>query len=156
LDVNSGLFTDEPIIIKGKDYFIDIDNGLQKEYLIGQPIAAHQTLKISVFRYGHFFFTKDQCIQKSARWSRAVSRFTGKPLKTKLELLDNDIIGVKSFLSKDAILNLEFPHEVRRVVEQYYCPGMIGGAQYAWYAPVLRHLISFLVKIYKLVISYKK
>jgi glycosyltransferase involved in cell wall biosynthesis len=145
---SNGLLTDQPIQVNQTGIFKDPVLGIEKKYLIGDPLPNAEDISLSVYRYGQFFFKKQQCIQKCRRWNSAVCRFVGCKKKMYLSLLlDADVLGIKGFRTLHQILSVDHPPEVERVIRNYYTAGMHGGAMYGWWTPFLKNGVRAVVTV---------
>lgn len=130
-DEETGSLSDCPLLISREESFIDPETGMTKPLLVGSRLVQEFVCAIRVYKYGHFFFTKEQCIAKCRVWDRVVVGFLGKRPKSRLEiLLDSNTIGITRYVTKSALLSISHPPEARRLMEQYYQTGMLGGALY--------------------------
>ena len=60
-----------------------------------------------------------------------VSDYLNRPKASDLSLkIAADTMGIIKYLSKEEILKLYLPEEVKRVVNEYYYQGMLGGGIY--------------------------
>jgi glycosyltransferase involved in cell wall biosynthesis len=142
--------TDYPIHVARRERFTDPDLHIHKEFLVGDPVEATATVPIEVFRYGHFFFTPRQCLEKCGRLDRAVGRYLGRPARGRLALmLESGLVGIRRYMSPDELLSIEHPPEIRRVIERFYSPPMLGGALSARLAPVQRFAVRQLAHLEK-------
>ena len=144
-DEETGMLSDSPLIVHNIEYFVDPELHIQKPSLIGRRLHSEYVCPIPVYRYGHFFFTKEQAIQKCYVWDRAVTKFSGKRCKTRFEILvDADVLGIVDYMTKEELLSLDHPPEIKRVINEFYEPGMLGGAKYI---PGVRYVSRLVVRM---------
>jgi hypothetical protein len=128
----SGAFSDSPIWVMETRRFTDPILGGDRFYYVGTPVPVGGFVNGRCGRFGHFFFTWDQCMDKCQRWNTVVSRFLGRHRSYACELAyEQDLLGIDHFLSREEMLSLDHLPEMRRVIEEFYKPGMLGGAIYA-------------------------
>ncbi|MEO0129209.1 MAG: glycosyltransferase [candidate division WOR-3 bacterium] len=131
IDRKSKFGLDYPILIEDEQSFTDPLTGFKKKYYIGNSIKSDATVDLECLRYGHFFFNRDQCLEKCLRIERAIGRFGNHPVKNSdeilLELNLNNIIGYEK---KEDILKKNHPEEISRLIDRFYVEGMLGGAIY--------------------------
>ena len=128
---SSGLHLDYPVYIEEKRSFIDPVNSMLKCYYLGKWVPPEKTIKFDCFKYGHFFFTVDQCLQKCMRIERAIARFMQSSPRSLVEvqhqLRVSEIIGYES---QADLLAKNHPPGIHRLIEAFYKEGMLGGAIY--------------------------
>lgn len=160
-----GMFSDNPIFITDKKKFRDIDLDITKIYNEGSLVPIDRVINISVYRYGHFFFTKEQCLKKVMIWQGAISRsFRIRKLSKIEKLVQTDTFGIYNYLPKRKLLNRFFPETMLEVINKYYVIGMLGGAKYLHplsktpiaLLKIYRHIYYFLLNIYKSTPFYNK
>lgn len=131
LDLDRGLRSDYPLYPTRKSCFRDPVTCMRKPTYGGHqiPLRGRGKLSFEVISYGHFFFNIEECLQKVRRWDQANARFLGIAPKHDMELrLLNGLNFIVDFHGKHDIMGWDHPAEVLRVVEQFYEPGMLGGA----------------------------
>jgi hypothetical protein len=147
-DQETGLLSDAPLLITEERIFKDPETNVMKPYLIGTTLVPDFTSTAEVYRYGHFFFTREQAIAKCQVWSLAVADFTGRRSKGKLELmLDADVVGIVGYSAKAAIIDRLRPPPIRRLIEEYYQPSMLGGARYLPGIDLIVTILRWLVRL---------
>ena len=123
--------SDFPVFAEQIAYFRDPLSGTIKELFAGPPAPAAGLLEIDCGTFGHFWFTPEQCLAKLNRYAQVVSRLFGVALPRQLELqLKAGRFGITRFRGKSEMLELPLPPAMLRLVEEYYQPGMLGGAVY--------------------------
>ena len=81
-----------------------------------------------------------------------VSRFVGRRAKSRLELLlEADVLGISRYMPKEELLSFRHPPGIQRVVEDFYLPGMLGGARYSRSVGIVRFAVRQVVRIEKIV-----
>ncbi len=146
-DERTGMLSDSPLLISKEETFIDPETGLTKPLLVGTPLVPEHVCSARVYRYGHFFFTKEQAINKCRVWDRAVVEFSGKRPKSGLEIMhEAGVIGIRGYMARPAILSICHPPEAKRLIESYYQPGMLGGAKYVPGIKVILAIVSWLLR----------
>lgn len=142
--------TDNPIIITGQESFIDPENGIEKIYYTGNALYDAPLCSIKVYRFGHFFFNKEQVIYKIRRWDSAISQRLSINPKSNLEaLIDADVIGIRKFMSMCEIKKYDFPLEVTKIIDKVYYQGMLGGALYWGYSDYYKLFLRGIIKLSK-------
>ncbi len=131
IERRSGTGLDYPLRIIDQRVFRDPVTGVSKSYYLGDTISAELTTELECLRYGHFFFTKEQCLNKCMRIERAISRFRGSPVRNEHEIeIELKLKDIIRFEKKEEILSKSHPPEIARVIENFYTEGMLGGAVY--------------------------
>ena len=131
-DLVRGIPSDFPIRPKVRSLFKDPVNGAVKTIFAGEHVDACDQLDIECGTFGHFWYSTDECLEKVKRWDIAFARGFGKAAARDLELLTKtkDISNIIGYRSKDEMLSFDFPPAMKRVVAEFYEPGMLGGAIY--------------------------
>lgn len=134
IDVKSRTHLDYPLIVRKGVRFLDPLTNVQKQFLAGDYVAHGGILNIDMFRYGHFFFTFEQCLYKCERLDRVLSRYVGRAPTRALGLLleprqVSDRIVVDrggNRLSKESVLSWQHPAGIKRTLSFFWMPEMIG------------------------------
>ncbi|MEO0271936.1 MAG: glycosyltransferase [candidate division WOR-3 bacterium] len=136
IDEESRVHLDYPINAKSCAFFLDPVTGVRKSFLVGELIRSSGTLDIDTIRYGHFFFTVEQCIYKCRRIDLAISRYLGRaPSKLRQITTDNKIsLNKLTPLTKDQILSLGHPMPIKKLIDWCWQRDMLGGVMYSSYA----------------------
>jgi hypothetical protein len=132
LDEKYQMNLDYPIQPDKRYAFLDPTTSQVKEFCMGPLARPACTVEIDSVKYGHFFFTLDQCFYKCQRISNVMARHIGRAPDTVLEtmLLAGLLPGCigKQSLSLANILRMEHPQSVERLLTTFYHPDMIGGS----------------------------
>ncbi len=132
IEERSGVHLDYPLRAYKYGGFLDPLTGWGKEYCVGDYVEPGSVLEIEVFRYGHFFFSVEQCISKCRRLDLALARYSGNSPSSNLQVvLDNKIpqAPAADSVSKDQMLDWPHPKCIKRVLSEHYRMGMIGGVR---------------------------
>lgn len=147
-DTNTGSLSDLPLQISQETTFFDPDTRMKKPLLMGIPIKPEHTCAANVYRYGHFFFTKKQAIAKCLIWDRAAVGYLDKRPKSRLAIrLDAEVVGIRRYLSRFDVLDMDHPPEANRLMEKYYQPGSLGGALYIPGVKSIFKILRYFVRI---------
>lgn len=120
---------DFPIIATHKTRFIDPSNQVVKQVLSGPPYLTNRVIDLECAVFGHYFFDRPVLLNKLRRWDEAFARYLGWAPKRDLEFRSRHrLFGARRFLSKDEVLQNDFPPEINRVIAEFYDPGMLGAA----------------------------
>ena len=120
-----------PIKVTGRGSYVDRILGTPRTYYLGTPLPIGGYISGRAGGFGHFFFTLNQCLAKCRRWDQATARLEGRRMLTNIEYrYQQNLFGIERYLSKDEMLALDHLPEMRRVIETFYRPGMLGGAIY--------------------------
>ena len=120
---------ERPIFPRSVGSFVDPLSLQNKQYFIGDLIEPDGTVNMDCVRYGHFFFTAQQCLHKSKRLDKAYSRFAKKSHSRDLELILKHALprnGKGFHFAKDELLLQDHPSSIKRVFESYYSEDMLG------------------------------
>ena len=83
--------------------------------------------------------TVEQVLEKSRRWSQLIGYLRGERRLYDVDLRwVQDLYGIRRFLSRDEMLAFDHLPEMRRVIEEFYQPGMLGGAIYTEHLALVR------------------
>ena len=129
--VKTGTFNgfDFSIIASHKTMFSDPVSGKTKRILAGTPYPKTRVIDMECAVFGHFFFDEATLLKKLHRWDRVFSRYLGLAPRRDAELtLLKALYGIKSYQTKAQVLGYDCPEEVLRLIDQFYQPGMWGGA----------------------------
>jgi hypothetical protein len=131
IDKHSGTGLDYPIWIESRRSFIEPGTGTAKDFYVGTEVVSEGAIEAESLRYGHFFFTPEQCLEKCMRIERAIARYRGGNPKSITEIRRGlRLDKIERCEPKEDLLAHDHPEEVKRVIERYYEPGMLGGAIY--------------------------
>ena len=120
---------DFSIVASSKTTFRDPVTGVVKNILAGEPYAVERIIELECAVFGHFFFDAATLYPKLNRWDRAFARYAGMAFRRDTELrLKIGAYGIRAYRNKDEAMNPEHPLEINRVIDQFYEPGMLGGA----------------------------
>ena len=93
---------ERPIVPEREKYFTDPVNKTKKTYYVGPVYPLSGILDITLYKYGHFFFTSSQLRCKLQRWENAYARFDGKSPRTiTVDERPYQLINPRSFLSNN-------------------------------------------------------
>ena len=122
-----------PIKVSGTGTYVDRILGVPRTYYLGTPLSIGSYISGRAGGFGHFFFTLDQCLAKCRRWEQAVARFEGRRMLSDSEIrhTHHDLIGISRYMPREEMLSFDHLPEMRRVIERFYEPGMLGGAIYS-------------------------
>lgn len=127
----SGFLPDYPIWISGSREYENPASGATSVYYMGDLVESDGTSAFDALKYGHAFFTPEQCLEKGARVERAISRFGARDRYSRREIARSfQLDGIEGFADKETLLDGWHPPEVRRVIQEFYRPGMLMGARY--------------------------
>jgi hypothetical protein len=141
-DTKTGSPSDDPIIVERRVRFVDPETRVEKSFNTGPKVESGPACSLEVYRYGHFFFSKEQALRKCRIWDDALVRTIGGSRRNLVEMLVQiDCIGIKRYLGYEEMMSRWHPEEIRRVIERYYREGMLGGAVYRADARALRFVL---------------
>jgi glycosyltransferase involved in cell wall biosynthesis len=152
----TGSLSDHPLWIDEERNYFDSLHSRFIPLLVGDSMPSSTVfVNGQAQQCGHFFFKREEAIEKAQRWNRAVSEFRGERKLFYAEVvyaLRKDVCGIERYCTREEML--DYPHlpEIRRVIEEFYQQGMLGGALYRKYSNILwlRYLpLVFACKIYR-------
>lgn len=127
-DLKRKLGIDFPVNVTHKSSFLDPINKSKKFIYGGISRKPTCLINIECGSYGHFWYNYEECLNKVKRWNNVFCRFEGLFPKKDFELImDNKIYSINDYFSKDELLEWDFPFEMKKIIAEFYKPGMIGG-----------------------------
>lgn len=148
-DIDRNLLVDDPLSIEYETSFVDPETAIVKPILHGRPLVMGPTCSLRVYRYGHFFFTRQQAIDKCRIWDNAVAKLTGSSRQSDFEIKVNaDTLGIIGHMTKQELVTGNHPPELVRLFPGYYRAEMLGTALYF---PGTRTVLRSLVKSYRVI-----
>lgn len=150
-DIDNRLFSDNPIFIEKKEKFIDSDLKINKYYNIGKLVPFGETIPLNIYRYGHFFFNKVNCIKKVLIWEKASkSKHKSVFLRRMQIAAQTDIVGIKSYLKLEDLNKIFFPEPMVEVISKYGKNNILG---LVLYYPLINQIQKILYKILSKIID---
>jgi hypothetical protein len=130
IDSRTLMPSDYPIFLERYTQFIDPLNGAIKKIYQGDRISVGQHLDLTSMVYGHYFFNLEQVIKKIMEYNQIYQvRFAKRaPKSRKMIIKEFGLLREKTILSKGIELDKPHPPEIKRVIENFYRPDMVGHA----------------------------
>lgn len=139
------LLADFPIYLQQQTRFIDPVNGSVKTTFRGDPVPVDKDLNLTCVVYGHYFFNFEQVLAKLTEYNRIYQvRYAKRALKSRGVLItEYGLSRGNGILPKEAELIKPHPPEIKRVIEHFYRPDMLGhGSGQAAAQPALTRILT--------------
>lgn len=130
---------DDPIVYDSETRFVDAVNGAEKRHLAGVTLSIPAQLEsLSCWSYGFYFFTKNQGLSHLKDFHLCCNvRYFGRPPQTEAWHMEREHLDkIQGFIGRDEELKKHHVPEIRKLIENYYRPDMIGAAVYQQLNPV--------------------
>lgn len=132
-DRQYGSCPDDPIMVDEETAFLDAVTGVCKRHLGGITLGIKDHVEsITCWSYGFYFFTREQALAHLKDFHLCYNcRYFGRPLKTERWLMRRERLqDITGFVSREDELKKQHPPAIRRLIEHFYKPEMIGTAVY--------------------------
>lgn len=120
--------SDFPIYMREQTQFIDPVNGSLKTTFRGNWVPVGKDLDLNCVVYGYYFFNLEQVLAKLTEYDRVYQvRYSKRAPKSRAMFMTEYGFSREGYLlSKEAELRKSHPPEIRRVIEHFYQPDMLG------------------------------
>lgn len=120
--------SDFPIYLDEKSAFLDPASGEMKHVSRGEWIPLREELPARCYVYGHYFMTANQLMEKLCNYSWVYeTRYAGRPPKSPDFVRKAFHLDGRTYIrSRGAELTKPHPETIKRVIDHYYSPMMVG------------------------------
>jgi hypothetical protein len=153
LDRAINLCPDDPIIFDQETRFTDAVNKVEKRHLSGITLQIKDRLEsISCWSYGFYFFDVEQALAHLMDFHLCYNvRYCGRPVRSIRWFMQKEHLDrIVGFVGHDEELKKEHIPEIRKLIEHFYRPEMIGSGIYdlngksGKYLEYLKRLLTYL------------
>jgi hypothetical protein len=128
INYGSGGYSDAPIFLDYKTYFKDPVNNFIKMFNMGRLVPSGKHIDLTCTVYGHYFFTKEQFLSKAREMNLCYQvRYAKRSVRSNRILsIEYGLNSKNRILPKDIELSKPHPIEIKKIIDKYYNPEMLG------------------------------